>query len=130
MLCPQELIQNADDAQATEVVFIHDDRSYGTESLWTQELGQYQGTSENGNDYVKSTGYSHNNSPRILWLSRYEMFCMSLRVLAQVPLSMSITMHRLPKKTGREFSWQEGVSNETTRTKSGGLGSASTLFTT
>ncbi|XP_011609033.2 sacsin [Takifugu rubripes] len=39
----KELIQNADDAQATEVVFIHDDRSYGTESLWTQELGQYQG---------------------------------------------------------------------------------------
>lgn len=82
MLYPQELIQNADDAQATEVVFIHDDRSYGTESLWTQELGQYQGTSEHGNDYVKSTGYSNNNLPRILRLSRYEMFCMSLRVLA------------------------------------------------
>ncbi|XP_069554684.1 sacsin isoform X2 [Brachyistius frenatus] len=39
----KELIQNADDAQATEVVFIHDERSYGTESLWTDELGKYQG---------------------------------------------------------------------------------------
>ncbi|XP_059198134.1 sacsin-like [Centropristis striata] len=39
----KELIQNADDAQATKVVFIHDERSYGTESLWTDELGQYQG---------------------------------------------------------------------------------------
>lgn len=41
--CQQELIQNADDAQATEVVFIHDERSYGTESLWSDELGEYQG---------------------------------------------------------------------------------------
>ncbi|XP_073329465.1 sacsin-like [Pagrus major] len=39
----KELIQNADDAQATEVVFIHDERSYGTKSLWTDELGEYQG---------------------------------------------------------------------------------------
>ncbi|XP_014187827.2 sacsin [Haplochromis burtoni] len=39
----KELIQNADDAGATEVVFIHDERSYGTESLWTEELGKYQG---------------------------------------------------------------------------------------
>lgn len=41
--CQQELIQNADDAGATEVVFIHDERSYGTENLWTDELGKYQG---------------------------------------------------------------------------------------
>ncbi|XP_019945613.2 sacsin [Paralichthys olivaceus] len=39
----KELIQNADDAQATKVVFIHDERSYGTKSLWTDELGKYQG---------------------------------------------------------------------------------------
>ncbi|XP_053184445.1 sacsin-like [Scomber japonicus] len=39
----KELIQNADDAGATEVVFIHDERSYGTKSLWTDELGKYQG---------------------------------------------------------------------------------------
>ncbi|XP_026232042.1 sacsin [Anabas testudineus] len=39
----KELIQNADDAQATKVVFIHDERSYGTKSLWTEELGKYQG---------------------------------------------------------------------------------------
>uniref|UniRef100_A0A3P9JYB3 Uncharacterized protein n=1 Tax=Oryzias latipes TaxID=8090 RepID=A0A3P9JYB3_ORYLA len=38
----QELIQNADDGQATEVVFIHDERRYGTESLWTNKLGKYQ----------------------------------------------------------------------------------------
>uniref|UniRef100_A0AAZ1X477 HEPN domain-containing protein n=1 Tax=Oreochromis aureus TaxID=47969 RepID=A0AAZ1X477_OREAU len=39
----KELIQNADDARATEVVFIHDERSYGTENLWTEELERYQG---------------------------------------------------------------------------------------
>ncbi|CAG5865500.1 unnamed protein product [Menidia menidia] len=39
----KELIQNADDAQATDVVFIHDERCYGCESLWTDELGKYQG---------------------------------------------------------------------------------------
>ncbi|XP_053295044.1 sacsin [Pleuronectes platessa] len=39
----KELIQNADDGQATEVVFIHDERSYGTKSLWTEELEKYQG---------------------------------------------------------------------------------------
>ncbi|KAF7656482.1 hypothetical protein LDENG_00040540 [Lucifuga dentata] len=39
----KELIQNADDAQATKVVFIHDERSYGTESLCTDGLGKYQG---------------------------------------------------------------------------------------
>jgi len=42
-ICQQELIQNADDARATEVVFIHDERSYGTESLWTDDLAKYQG---------------------------------------------------------------------------------------
>ncbi|XP_023284384.1 sacsin-like [Seriola lalandi dorsalis] len=39
----KELIQNADDARATKVVFIHDERSYGSNSLWTEELGKYQG---------------------------------------------------------------------------------------
>ncbi|XP_067266615.1 sacsin-like [Chanodichthys erythropterus] len=39
----KELIQNADDAGASRVVFIHDERHYGTQSLWTEELGQYQG---------------------------------------------------------------------------------------
>ncbi|KAG7502347.1 hypothetical protein JOB18_018013 [Solea senegalensis] len=39
----KELIQNADDAEATKVVFIHDERRYGTKSLWTEELGKYQG---------------------------------------------------------------------------------------
>lgn len=39
----KELIQNADDAKATEVIFIHDERTYGTESLWTDELREYQG---------------------------------------------------------------------------------------
>ncbi|CAJ1079215.1 sacsin isoform X2 [Xyrichtys novacula] len=39
----KELIQNADDAKATKVVFIHDERSYGTDSLCTEGLGEYQG---------------------------------------------------------------------------------------
>ncbi|XP_056124422.1 sacsin-like isoform X2 [Rhinichthys klamathensis goyatoka] len=39
----KELIQNADDAGASRVVFIHDERHYGTQSLWTEELGKYQG---------------------------------------------------------------------------------------
>ncbi|XP_034741418.1 sacsin [Etheostoma cragini] len=39
----KELIQNADDGKATEVVFIHDERSYGNKSLWTDNLGEYQG---------------------------------------------------------------------------------------
>ncbi|XP_073701121.1 sacsin [Garra rufa] len=39
----KELIQNADDAGASKVVFIHDERHYGTHSLWTEELGKYQG---------------------------------------------------------------------------------------
>ncbi|CAL1581563.1 unnamed protein product [Knipowitschia caucasica] len=38
----KELIQNADDANATEVRFIHDDRSYGTQSLCNQHLAKYQ----------------------------------------------------------------------------------------
>ncbi|XP_048048670.1 sacsin-like [Megalobrama amblycephala] len=39
----KELIQNADDARASRVVFIHDETHYGTQSLWTEELGKYQG---------------------------------------------------------------------------------------
>ncbi|KAM8856973.1 sacsin [Synchiropus picturatus] len=39
----KELIQNADDAEASKVVFIHDERSYGTKDLWTESLGKYQG---------------------------------------------------------------------------------------
>uniref|UniRef100_A0A673B8G1 HEPN domain-containing protein n=1 Tax=Sphaeramia orbicularis TaxID=375764 RepID=A0A673B8G1_9TELE len=39
----KELIQNADDAQATKVVFIHDERNYGTDNLWAEDLAKYQG---------------------------------------------------------------------------------------
>ncbi|CAL8261780.1 unnamed protein product [Arctogadus glacialis] len=39
----KELIQNADDAGATRVVFIHDERNYGHESILTDEFGKYQG---------------------------------------------------------------------------------------
>ncbi|TRY91660.1 hypothetical protein DNTS_003327, partial [Danionella cerebrum] len=39
----KELIQNADDAGASAVVFIHDERHYGTERLWTEQLRRYQG---------------------------------------------------------------------------------------
>ncbi|XP_051565732.1 sacsin [Myxocyprinus asiaticus] len=41
----KELIQNADDAGASAVVFIHDERHYGTQSLWSEELRKYQGPS-------------------------------------------------------------------------------------
>ncbi|XP_077473553.1 sacsin isoform X2 [Stigmatopora argus] len=41
----KELVQNADDAQATNVTFIHDERSYGTQSLWTDALRKFQGPS-------------------------------------------------------------------------------------
>ncbi|XP_036793227.1 sacsin isoform X1 [Oncorhynchus mykiss] len=39
----KELIQNADDAGASEVVFLHDERCYGSQSLKTEGLGKYQG---------------------------------------------------------------------------------------
>ncbi|XP_059896915.1 sacsin [Gadus macrocephalus] len=39
----KELIQNADDAGATRVVFIHDKRNYGHKSILTDEFGKYQG---------------------------------------------------------------------------------------
>ncbi|XP_036400685.1 sacsin-like [Megalops cyprinoides] len=39
----KELIQNADDAGATEVVFIHDERAYESQALWTDLLQKYQG---------------------------------------------------------------------------------------
>ncbi|KAL1276938.1 hypothetical protein QQF64_023611, partial [Cirrhinus molitorella] len=39
----KELIQNADDAGASAVVFIHDERHYETHNLRTEKLGKYQG---------------------------------------------------------------------------------------
>ncbi|XP_067299191.1 sacsin-like [Pseudorasbora parva] len=39
----KELIQNADDAGASRVVFIHDETHYGTQTLWTEELRKHQG---------------------------------------------------------------------------------------
>ncbi|KAK1156040.1 sacsin-like [Acipenser oxyrinchus oxyrinchus] len=39
----KELIQNADDAKATEVVFLYDERNYGTENLWEEDLHKFQG---------------------------------------------------------------------------------------
>ncbi|KAL0985696.1 hypothetical protein UPYG_G00160640 [Umbra pygmaea] len=39
----KELIQNADDAGASEVVFLHDERCYGSQNLTTDELVKYQG---------------------------------------------------------------------------------------
>lgn len=43
LLCFQELIQNAEDAGATEVRFLYDETQYGTESLWSKDMAQYQG---------------------------------------------------------------------------------------
>lgn len=40
---PQELIQNAEDAGATEVRFLYDETQYGTETLWSKDMVQYQG---------------------------------------------------------------------------------------
>jgi hypothetical protein len=37
------LIQNADDAGATEVNFLYDDKTYGTQSLITPKLDKFQG---------------------------------------------------------------------------------------
>ncbi|XP_076152503.1 sacsin-like [Alosa pseudoharengus] len=39
----KELIQNADDAGASDVVFIHDERTYEKNSLLSEDLGKYQG---------------------------------------------------------------------------------------
>jgi hypothetical protein len=38
----QELIQNADDAGATEVKFLLDDTHYSTDRLFSDEMDQYQ----------------------------------------------------------------------------------------
>ncbi|XP_028903954.1 sacsin isoform X2 [Ornithorhynchus anatinus] len=40
----KELIQNAEDAGATEVKFLYDETKYGTETLWSKEMEQYQGS--------------------------------------------------------------------------------------
>nr|XP_033804575.1 sacsin isoform X2 [Geotrypetes seraphini] len=39
----KELIQNAEDAGATEVKFLYDETQYGTEFLWSKDMIQYQG---------------------------------------------------------------------------------------
>uniref|UniRef100_A0A3Q3VU54 Uncharacterized protein n=1 Tax=Mola mola TaxID=94237 RepID=A0A3Q3VU54_MOLML len=40
----KELIQNAEDAGATEVKFMYDETEYGVESLWSPDMTQHQGT--------------------------------------------------------------------------------------
>ncbi|XP_041919282.1 sacsin isoform X2 [Alosa sapidissima] len=40
----KELIQNAEDAGATEVKFMYDETEYGVESLWSPDMAQHQGT--------------------------------------------------------------------------------------
>ncbi|XP_053308456.1 sacsin-like [Spea bombifrons] len=39
----KELLQNADDAKASEVIFVYDERHYGTEKLYSKELCSIQG---------------------------------------------------------------------------------------
>ncbi|KAM5132594.1 sacsin-like [Mantella aurantiaca] len=39
----KELIQNADDAKATEVIFLYDEREYGTDTLYSKDLHVIQG---------------------------------------------------------------------------------------
>ncbi|XP_077422568.1 sacsin [Vanacampus margaritifer] len=40
----KELIQNAEDAGATEVKFMYDETEYGVESLWSPDMAEHQGT--------------------------------------------------------------------------------------
>ncbi|XP_027733449.1 sacsin isoform X3 [Vombatus ursinus] len=40
----KELIQNAEDAGATEVKFLYDETQYGKETLWSKDMEQYQGS--------------------------------------------------------------------------------------
>ena len=40
----QELIQNAEDAGATQVKFLHDKHSYGTDKLYNEDLAKFQVT--------------------------------------------------------------------------------------
>ncbi|XP_071785165.1 sacsin-like [Asterias amurensis] len=39
----KELVQNADDAEATKVIFLLDKSQHSKDQLWTSELGQFQG---------------------------------------------------------------------------------------
>ncbi|XP_071785309.1 sacsin-like [Asterias amurensis] len=39
----EELVQNADDAEATKVIFLFDKSQHSKDQLWTSELGQFQG---------------------------------------------------------------------------------------
>ncbi|XP_043936576.1 sacsin-like [Protopterus annectens] len=65
----KELIQNADDATASQVVFVYDEQNYGTQHLWAEELGLYQGPAlfaynnatftEDDWKGIQSTGRSH-----------------------------------------------------------------------
>lgn len=48
MFYGQELIQNAEDAGATEVKFLYDETQYGTETLWSKDMAQYQGKNNLG----------------------------------------------------------------------------------
>ena len=43
-ILPQELIQNAEDASATQVKFLHDKHSYGTSQLYDDDLAKFQVT--------------------------------------------------------------------------------------
>ena len=42
MLLMQEIIQNAEDAGATQVKFLYDKNSFGTARLYNEELAQFQ----------------------------------------------------------------------------------------
>lgn len=43
----KELIQNAEDAGASEVKFMYDETEYGVESLWSPDMAQHQGEEVN-----------------------------------------------------------------------------------
>lgn len=52
----KELIQNAEDAGATEVKFMYDETEHGVESLWSPDMEQHQGEKLGNRRFLAQTG--------------------------------------------------------------------------
>lgn len=52
----KELIQNAEDAGATEVKFMYDETEHGVESLWAPDMEQHQGEKLESRRFLAQTG--------------------------------------------------------------------------
>lgn len=92
----KELIQNAEDAGASEVKFMYDETEYGVESLWSPDLAQHQGET----------------SVRRVW-PVCERDCNSV-VALQARRSTSTTMPCSQWRTGMAFRRSPGAGSETT----------------